>query len=174
MEAWRGGRLGELVLTVLQPLVGERFADFGRAADMIWMGFGNQVAAPTERDPERRCARHRIHVSGLCRLDSQHAIVAASGDIHSAAVDGEDLDQFACSAPAANRFDVAVSEYWLRHEAALVTLTRVESDPLGTLALTLSNGHSITVFPDRASSYEHWRYFEIGAEQHFVVLPDSH
>jgi hypothetical protein len=59
IDAWRAGRLAELVNRVLEPLLGEPFMALGRAADMMWLGFGDVVFAPTPRSRSQgRTSRH--------------------------------------------------------------------------------------------------------------------
>ena len=82
VEAWRAGLLDRLIADVLRPVIGEPFMDLGRAADLIWLGFGEKVDAPTRRDPERRTARHRLHVMCPFRLESNDAILVAASDIY--------------------------------------------------------------------------------------------
>ena len=52
-------------------------------------------------------------------------------------------------------------------------LERVDADAFGGLQLGLSSGHAIRIFPNRSGANEHWRYFDLGGGDHFVVLPTS-
>jgi hypothetical protein len=170
-DAWRAGRLAELVRRVLEPLLGEPFMDLGRAADMVWMGFGDVVAAPTRRDPERRSARHRIHVSCPLRLDSRAAVLIASSDIYRPGQGRDESMPFEWDKPGANLFDASVAAFWAEHEPGSSVLESVDADAFGGLQLGLSSGHAIKIFPNRSGADEHWRYFEIDGGDHFVVLP---
>jgi hypothetical protein len=172
VEAWRSGRLGELVTRVLQPLVGEPFMDFGRAADMMWLGFGEETPAPTKRDPERRAALHRLNVSCPLRLDSANGVLVASSDIYRQPRGTTWSEDFHWDAQGANLFDRSVAAYWEEHQPGSAVVDRVDADAFGGLQLQLSNGHIIRIFPSSSEAYEHWRYFEINGDRHFVVIPE--
>jgi len=173
IDAWRAGRLAELVNRVLEPLIGEPFMSLGRAADMMWMGFGGEVFAPTRRNPERRAARHCIHVSCPLRLDSTVAVLIASSDIYRSNQDRGASERFAdWDKPGASLFDASVAAFWSKHKPGSAVVERVDADAFGGLQLGLPDGHTIRVFPNRSGAGEHWRYFELGGSDHFVVVPD--
>lgn len=142
---------------------------------MMWMGFGDVVLAPTPLDPERRLARHRIHVSCPLRLDSAAAVVLASSDIYrQPRQPNSGLGAGEWDKPGDNLFDISVAAYWRAHERGSALVDRVSADPFGGLQLRLSSGHAITIFPNRSGADEHWRYFEVNSsEDHFVVVPDA-
>lgn len=172
IDAWRAGRLDELVTRVLEPLLGERFMKLGRAADMMWMGFGPEELAPTPRDPERRAARHRLHVSCPLRLDSDTGVLVASSDIYRSATDPDSFETFDWDVPGANLFDASVSAFWAEREPGSAVVDGVRADLFGGVELGLSTSHTIRIFPNRPGANEHWRYFETNADRHFVVVPD--
>jgi hypothetical protein len=173
VAAWRAGVLDGLIADVLKPVIGEPFMDLGRAADLIWLGFGQKVGAPTRRNPERRIARHRLHASCPFRLDSNDAILVAAPDIYRPVGDPDSIENFEWDKPAANLFDASVAAFWSEHEPGFAVLDRVSSDPMGGLQLDLSSGHTIRIFPNRFGAREHWRYFPFDGERHFVVVPDD-
>jgi len=173
IDAWHAGRLAELVNRVLEPLLGEPFMALGRAADMMWMGFGDVISAPTRRAPDRTAPRHAIHVSCPLRLDSSAAVLVASSDIYRPRQGQDESTPFAWDKPGANLFDAAVAAFWSEHEPGSTVLERVDADVFGGLHLGLSGGHAINVFPDRSGAEEHWRYFDLSGGDHFVVLPPT-
>jgi len=172
LSAWDAGRLGDLVTGVLERLVGEPFMEFGRAADMMWLGFGEEVPAPTRRDSARRCAKHRLHASCPLRLDLPTAVLVASSDIYVPAEPRESLESFEWDDPGANLFDVSVSAYWRENPPGSVVVEAVSADAVGGIQLGLSTGQSLTLFPSRSGLTEHWRYFGVNDEEHFVILPE--
>lgn len=169
--AWRAGRLGELVNRVFEPLLGEPFMTLGRAGDMMWLGFGDVISAPTRRAPARRAARHAIHVSCPLRLDSTAAVLIASSDIYLPRKGQDESTPFEWDKPGANLFDASVAAFWSEHEPGSAVLERVDADAFGGLQLGLSGGHTIRIFPNRSGAEEHWRYFDLSVGDHFVVLP---
>lgn len=173
VDAWRAGQLGELVNRVLEPLLGEPFMTLGRAADMIWIGFGDVISAPTSRAPNRTAPRHAIHVGCPLRLDSSVAVLVASSDIYRPRQGRDESTPFEWDKPGANRFDVSVAAFWSEHEPGSAVLERVDADAFGGLELGLSSGHAIRIFPSRSGADEHWRYFDLSGGDHFVVLPTN-
>jgi len=171
-DAWQAGQLGELVTGVLEPLIGKPFMELGRAADMMWIGFGDEVFAPTRRNPERRSARFRLHVSCPLRLDGATGVLIASSDIYRSAQNPDSREEFDWDKRGANLFDASVSAYWLSHRPGSSVVQSVSADAVGGLELGLSSGHAIKIFPSRSGAGEHWRYFEITGGEHFVVVPD--
>jgi hypothetical protein len=174
VEAWQAGRLDRLIADVLEPVIGEPFMNLGRAANLIWLGFGEEVDAPTRRDPERRTARHCLHASCPFRLDSNDAILIGASDIYRPAGEPDSIENFDWGQPGATLFDASVAAFWSEYEPGFAVLDGVSADPMGGLQLELSSGHTIRLFPSRSGPHEHWRYFPINGEAHFVVVPDDH
>lgn len=62
---------------------------------------------------------------------------------------------------------------WSERGPGFAVVDAVKGDSFGGLELELSSGHSIKVFPHTSGPGEHWRYFEINSDYHFVVVPES-
>jgi hypothetical protein len=107
--------------------------EFGRAADMMWLGFGEEMAAPTRRDPDRRCAQHRVHVSCPLRLEHPTGILVASSDIYRPPETPESWDEFEWDKPGANLFDASLAAYWREYPAGAVIVERASADPVRRL-----------------------------------------
>jgi hypothetical protein len=167
LEASERGQLGELVSRVLAALIGQPLADLGHAADLIWIGFGRIVSAPTTRDRNRTIAVHRLHIQCACRLDGPSGVVVGS----------EDLLDSSSGAGAQERettlFRLRADAFLKEHSDAPIVCEGVKTaDSSGGFSLRLSDGHALTVFPATSRIQEHWRYFLAGEpSRHFVVLP---
>jgi hypothetical protein len=175
LDAWRQGRLGDVISNALDALVGEGLADLGRASDLLWMGFGEEVSAPGIKDPDRRMARHRLHVQCPWRLDGPDGPVLASRDMYSdPSGPSKTAEDFQWNRPGANLFDFAVEAFSKEHPAGSLVVESVVGDRAGGLDITLSRGFAWRMFPADSWACEHWRYFRAGEDgPHLVVLPEE-
>lgn len=173
LDAWHRGVLDVLISETLKPIVGEPFVELGRAGDLIWIGFGEEVLSPTQRLPDRRLAHHRVHVRSPFRLDSASGAVLAAGDLF-LAIDAPDdtPPDFDWDRHGANLFDARIAQFWRAHQPGSAVVEDVKGDPGGGLVMSLSDGTVLRIFPNRSGAVEHWRYFRAGDEAHFVVLPN--
>ena len=73
-----------------------------------------------------------------------------------------------------SRRDELLDEFLLHGEAPHI-VDRAEGASMGDVRITFSDGCALELWPDHRSGaeadgpYEHWRFFENGAETHFVI-----
>ena len=175
IDAWLSGKLDTLIEETLRPLLGEPFVEFGRAGGLAWLGFGEVVPSPARAVPDRKLARHRIHVSCPFRLDGTDgkAIAAQADFFEPGSKSDADQPDFNWDTPGGNRFDVAVTDFWRRDAANVGVVEDISADQAGGLTVLLSTRNTIRCFPNQSGRAEHWRYFRVGQSDHFVVLPEE-
>lgn len=182
------GRIGALIEGVLAELIGLPLRELHRAADMIVLGFGEEVlpsplppyegsnfelrAKMEKRNAEPR-ARCRLHVQCPFRLDSPSGPYLGGHDIYrDAQPPHEPMDDDSWTPFGSNLFDRRAAV-----DAALdgseLLVTKVSADAGGGFSMGLSEGWSIVVTPASAAIQEFWRYFHVSGDEHFVVFPED-
>jgi hypothetical protein len=175
INAWHEGTLPTLIRATLRDTLKAPLVELGRAADLIWLGFGEIVPSPTQQLPGRRGARHRLHISCPFRLDANNGKPILAGDdiFQPASLSDGAPANFDWDKPGANRYDAIVESFWREREPGSIVVEDIEADHAGGLTLALSQGYTIRCFPNRSGLAENWRYFFLGGSDHFVVLPES-
>lgn len=182
------GRIGALVEGVLAELIGLPLRELHRAADMIVLGFGEDVlpsplpphkgsnfelrATMEKRNAEPR-ARSRLHVQCPFRLDSPSGPFLGGHDIYRGAEPPHDLlDGDSWTPFGSNLFDRRAAE-GAAIDGSELLVANVSADAGGGFSLSLSEGWSIVVTPASAAIQEFWRFFHVSGDEHFVVFPEN-
>jgi hypothetical protein len=173
LEAWESGTLRALIERSLSVLIGEPFAYIGRAADLVWVGFGAEVHAPNERHPGRRVATYALHVQCPLRVDIGGRAWLGSWDMYAQPESPEETpDDFDWHAPGSNLFDRRAAELNARLGQSPVTVTSLAADSAGGLTIEMTDRVRLQVFPESSFRIESWRFF-LPSGPHFVVLSES-
>lgn len=190
LEARAAGQTAAMVEALLSVLVGEPWMDFGRAADLIWIGFGDLVLRephePSSRiSPELRAkieqgnreplAVHRLHVQCTMRVDGPNGPYVGSQDIYKQSEppnDWFDEDVGHATNYEGCLFDARVAEFGA-HTGRPIMVETVSADRAGGFVLRLSDGWSLAVAPASAAIREYWRAFDAGGGRHFVAFPTT-
>ncbi len=188
LRARSDGRVGVVVERVLNELIGLPWRDLGRAADLIWLGFGDDVhrrplppyggsdlqrRAEIERQRAQPLARHRLHLQCPFRVDTPEGPIVGSQDIYRNARAPHDwMDAGTWQAHGANLFDHRASELGLDPAPGQV-VEAVSADAGGGFSIRLTDGWRIVVAPASATITEFWRYFHADGGDHFVLFPSD-
>ena len=154
----------------LTPLVGRPLRSIGRAANLLWLHFGEMREVPARGGGTKSVGEWAIHVQCAWRLCRDGRIVVAYRDYYYSP-EGDALDDW--DAPGRSRFDQTAAALNADFDANSPSVLSVTTDDVGGFSLALSHDYRLDVFPDDSShdNYsEHWRLFEPRADrEHFVV-----
>lgn len=151
----------ETIIKETNKLKGLKLRTAGRAAGMLWLGFGEMIPITrrgiTEEGPE-----FALHIQCSWRLSANAKIVVAYQDFFVPRSDWMEEDEdFEWDIYGNNRFDERIRGFLNAADEALV-VTDVEVDSLGGLKIFLSARFVLEVFPDSSDEGEYsefWRLF---------------
>jgi hypothetical protein len=143
------GDLRERVTKHLARILGKPLWGGGRAADLLWLQFGDRHLAPAIRGGARELGEYALHVQCAWRISCAQGIASAS-DLTPESRIGESLSVF-------------VSSYC----TALVQ--SIDADERGGFSIRLAGGCIVQVLPE-GEAEEQWRLFSPGREGPHVVL----
>jgi hypothetical protein len=141
--------LGERVTGHLACLLGKPLWGCGRAADLLWLQFGERHVALSLRGRTHEVGEYALHIQCAWRIACQHGVVSAS-DLMSA-----------------GRIDSALSAFVNEHCPALVE--NIVGDDRGRFSMSLAGGCTVHVLP-QVDSEEQWRLLQPGKDVRHVVL----
>jgi len=154
----------------LTPLVGLPLRSIGRAANLLWLHFGEMREVATRRGGTKTVGDWAIHVQCAWLLCRDGRIVVAYRDYYYSP-DGDALDDW--DTPGKSRFDQSATALSVEFASASPSVLSVTTDDVGGFSLALGHDYRLDVFPDDSSHdeyAEHWRLFEPQADsEHFVV-----
>lgn len=155
---------------VLSILVGSPLRQIGRAADLLWMHFGQWCEVPSRRGGTRQVGQWALHVQTDWRFVRESEIVMGISEMYHYADDGS---QFDWNKDGESRFDGIAVRLNQEFEAEMEIVTDVTCDDVGGFSLLLKSGLRFDVFPCVAFTspdFEFWRFFEPATENdHYVV-----
>ena len=160
------------VESVIAPLVGIPLWDAGRAADLLWLAFGQRQTIQDFRGKPREVGEYALHVQCAWRFVQGEKVVVGNRDLYYPRGYRDPKDEipkgFDWDVQGANRCDEVLVELFAGGTKQFV-VQRVEAGRAGELALLLEGGITLQVFPNDSLDGEHWRLFRPGShESHFV------
>ncbi len=160
------------ILNALIPLVGLPLRCIGRAADVLWVHFGEYQEIPSPRGGMRTVGEWALHVQCPWRITRPPLIIAGRIDLHFG-IEGEEPFNWDENRIGSNRFDRLITGINGEFETSPPLVSEVVMDSVGGFTLRLERGYTLDVFPaeNSESSGEHWRIFRPGVDSHFV-FPD--
>jgi hypothetical protein len=154
----------------LTPLVGLPLRHIGRAANLMWLHFGELREVTTREGGSKVVGDWALHVQCAWRLCRHGGIVVAYRDYYYSP-ENEPLDDW--DVPGKSRFDHTVQSLQMEFDATPPAALSIVADDVGGFSISLSRDYRLDVFPDDSSHdeySEHWRLFEPYMDrEHFVV-----
>lgn len=161
------------VESVMAPLVGIPLWDAGRAADLLWLAFGQRQTIPDFRGKPREVGEFALHVQCAWRFVQGEKVLAGNRDLYYPRgytdAKQEIPSGFNWDVQGANRCDQVLAELFARRTKQFV-VQRVKSGQAGELALLLEGGLTLQIFPNDSLDGEHWRLFKPGSDEPHSVF----
>lgn len=152
------------ILSVLTPLIGLRLTAIGRAADLLWLQFGELQEIPRRLGGVRLAGEWALHIQCPWQLFHRSAVLFSCEDLWGE-IDGEEADVI-------GRFTHFFRAFDDRLKASFHRVDAVEINEVGGFSLRVSGGIDLEVLPDDGSD-EQWRIFQPGDDSSHSVFPEN-
>jgi hypothetical protein len=164
------------VESVIAPLVGIALWDAGRAADLLWLAFGQRQTIEDFRGKPREVGEYALHVQCAWRFVQGETVVAGNRDLYYPRGYRDPKEEipkgFNWDVQGANRCDEVLAELFAGGAKQYVVV-RVQPGHAGELALLLERGLTFQIFPNDSLDGEHWRLFRPGNDEPHWVYTGS-
>jgi len=169
----------------LSHLYKKRFNYMGRAASLLWLGFGDMVERVDRKNNKSMVAYYSLHVQCPWRLSSKNEIIVGSQDYYYpnqkwlkdkgfSDIDAKWEDVFEWDKIGSNIFDEKAQIISEQAENNPIFVEKIEADNLGGVKLSLSNGFVFEIFPNDSLKEESWRFFTQNPDEpHYVVFEEE-
>jgi hypothetical protein len=151
----------------MAPLVGMPLWDAGRAADLLWLAFGQRQTVQDFRGESREVGEYALHVQCAWRFVRDEKVVAGNRDLYYPRGYKDPKDEiprgFNWDVQGANRCDEMLAGLFA-DGAKQYVVVRVQARHAGELALLLEGGLTLQIFPNDSLVGEHWRLFRPGSD----------
>jgi hypothetical protein len=141
--------------------------DAGRAADLLWLAFGQRRTIQDFRGESREVGEYALHVQCAWRFVQGEKVVVGNRDLYYPRgytdPKQEIPKEFNWDVQGANRCDEVLAGLFAGGAKQFVVL-RVQAGQAGELALLLESGLTLQVFPNDSLVGEHWRLFTPGSD----------
>ncbi|GAB2854359.1 hypothetical protein [Lentzea nigeriaca] len=154
----------------LANLVGERRQYVGRAAGLIWVGFGALRVVTGHNGRTREIAEYALHLQCPWRLLDGDEVVTGSYDVHQPRPGWSGDDDFDWDVQGANRFDARARKLtaYLAEESVVVTAADVTA--WCDLTISFSDGLRLDALRTGSVRHEEWRFFRPYRDDEQVVV----
>lgn len=160
------------VESVISPLVGLPLWDAGRAADLLWLAFGQRQTIKDFRGKPREVGTYALHVQCAWRFVQGEKVLAGNRDLYYPRGYKDQRDEFPkdfnWDVQGANRCDEMLATLFTGGANQFV-VERVEVGQAGEFALLLESGLTLQIFPNDSLDGEHWRLFRPGSDERHMV-----
>ena len=156
--------------TYLKILVNQPLRSIGRAANMLWIGFGETLMVKDSKGHIVEKNSISLHVQCAWRMVDieKKTILFASSDIYTPNSSTEWTSEFDWDIQGINLFDEK-SKIWIDSNARIY-IKDFKFNMWGDLLLFLSNGNILDIYVNNSTDKECWRLFEYKSDkEHFVV-----
>ncbi|HEV8492919.1 MAG TPA: hypothetical protein VGR76_11640 [Candidatus Angelobacter sp.] len=151
----------------MTPLVGMPLWDAGRAADLLWLAFGQRQTIQDFRGKPREVGEYALHVQCAWRFAQNEKVLVGNRDLYyprGYKNPREEIPRdFNWDVQGANRCDEVLATLFAGGTKQFV-VQRVETRQAGELALLLEGGLTLQIFPNDSLEGEHWRLFRPGSD----------
>jgi hypothetical protein len=167
-----GLSIQQQVESVMAPLVGIPLWDAGRAADLLWLAFGQRQTIKDFRGESREVGEYALHVQCAWRFVQDEKVLAGNRDLYYPRGYKDPKQEmprgFNWDVQGANRCDEVLAEMFAGGAKQFVVL-RVKAGQAGELTLLLEGGLTLQIFPNDSLVGEHWRLFRPGSDERHTV-----
>jgi hypothetical protein len=151
----------------MTPLVGMPLWDAGRAADLLWLAFGQRQTIQDFRGKPREVGEYALHVQCAWRFAQNEKVLVGNRDLYyprGYKNPREEIPRdFNWDVQGANRCDEVLATLFAGGTKQFV-VQRFETRQAGELALLLEGGLTLQIFPNDSLEGEHWRLFRPGSD----------
>jgi hypothetical protein len=165
----------------LQVLMNLPLRRIGRAADMLWLQFGEWREVPSRKGGTRQVGEWALHIQTPWNFVRESRILVGTRDLYyyadSSAEYADSGPEFDWKKDGESRFDRYTATLNQELECTPPVVSRIVCDSVGAFTLWLGDDLTFSVFPNCASSspdFEFWRLFRPSTDHpHYVVATDS-
>jgi hypothetical protein len=155
------------VESVIAPLVGMPLWDAGRAADLLWLAFGQRQTIQDFRGESREVGEYALHVQCAWRFVKDEKVLVGNRDLYYPRGYRDPKDEipkdFNWDVQGANRCDEVLATLFAGGAKQFI-VQRVNASTAGELTLLLEDGLALQIFPNDSLDGEHWRFFRPGSD----------
>ena len=159
--------------SVMSPLMGLPLWDAGRAADLLWLAFGQRRTIPDFQGKPKEVGEYALHVQCAWRFVQGEKVLVGNRDLYYPRgyrdTKEEIPKEFNWDVQGANRCDEMLAVLFAGGAKQYV-IQRVEVGQAGELALLMESGLTLQIFPNDSLEGEHWRIFRPGSDERHSVF----
>jgi len=151
-------------------LVGTPCTEFGRAADLVWVLFGNRITWHNHAGKATERSEFALHVQCPFRITRDNDIVLGSADLDEVIAD-EDRVQLNTDRAQVTVFDSKAAD--LNSSMGLSRVTRAVVSSVGDVVIDLESGLALHAFVVSSVDSEAWRLLSFADPQFTFVFPED-
>lgn len=162
----------ETIYSTLSVLIGKKLNYIGRAAEMLDIGFGDDVEYMDLNGEMRMVARFVMHIQTPWRLAKNSELILGSYDFY-VSKPGITTEEFESEMFGNSMFDSIADELNSQVRLKPITIEQIYSNDMGDVTLLFDDDTQFEVFINSSIEMEFWRFFKMDDNsEHFVVFDE--
>jgi len=164
--------LMDAIKNTLTKLLNQRIQEIGRAANMLWIAFGEPITCINIKGKPVIKSEFALHIQCNWAIMDDYQILLSDDDFYIPR-DGVSSQLFEMEQFGNSRFDEVSVKLNATFKAGSVNVAHLDINVSGGFCLELSNHSMIKVCPYNPLEGESWRFLMPGSdEEHFVVFEE--
>ena len=162
----------DTIKNALAKLKSQEIHEIGRAANMLWIGFGKDIAYINFKGKPAVKSEYALHIQCNWEIISGNEIILSQEDFY-VPRDEESIQLFEVESFGNSKFDKVAVDFNATIKTNPTYVNDFDVHITGVVELKLSNDLIIRVYTDGPSERESWRLLlPHPDEEHFVVFED--
>ena len=169
------GKVKKSIEDSVSVIIGEYFRYVSRAADMLTLGFGNDVEYVNPSGEKRNVAQFSIHIQTSWRIVKKGLFTLGSYDFYlpKEGISYEVFREDDNHGFGISEFDEISGRLNKSLESSPIKVVKVDANCFGDLHILMEDGTNLEVFVNSSRPVESWRFFEAGDDtSHLVVFEE--
>lgn len=142
----------------------------GRAADLLWLQFGERRTVKSYLGKVKVVGEYALHVQTSWRILHEDCVIVGNNDLYDPATENAGSQDFDWKTGAPTRLDSRLTELFENETRQFLT-RHIQVGRAGSFSLILDEGYALEVFPDDSSNREHWRLFSPYRDMEHFIFP---
>ena len=156
------GILAEIIKIKNKPMF-----NIGRAADLLWIHFGQSIIVKNHRGFEVEKGDYAIHVQCPWRFIQDYKLILGSGDVYIPR-EGISDSEFDWNTFGMSIFDEKLK--MIKSKNTPIVVEDVSIDEVGTLKIIFERGLVFETLPNSSVTVEYWIFINNRTKKHTVVF----
>ena len=149
----------------LKKVEGKKINEIGRAADMLWIGFGEKTEKIFPNGKTKQRHAYSLHLQCPWRIVDNSKVILGSYDMYITKCENDEYE-YASGDDFNTIFDENAKLF--NKDIFPLNVLKVQLDAIGNIKIEFQHNYYLEVFIHSSIEKEFWRFIETAEDEHIV------